>query len=192
MKDYLFHYSEKSASPWGRLSSRKKVLDGKGIIGNLQEMDVPAPESNRGFKDGDFIKDFWVSIWCGASRFEPGDYFRYGKTLTQIFDWKQGLSQRKYSRFFHKFGYRQSASVFKKPNHSFFAQWKPDNSTIEVDSSVLTCYSDQQQGVNKDYIPHEPGRNNHHPLMALSCKFQRFLPIPASGMHNLGSDNLKF
>jgi Transposase DDE domain group 1 len=166
MKDFELHYSDKSVSPWGGMALMKNVLDKTGIKGKMQELDLPKPGSNRGFKPEEIMEAFWVSIWCGASRFAHSDYLRYDKTLTQIFGWKQAPSQSTYSRFFHKFDMKRSDSVFKELNRWFFEQWKIDNITLDVDSSVLTRYGNQQQGANKGYNPHKPGRNSHHPLMA--------------------------
>ena len=78
----------------------KKFLDKTGIKGKMQELELPKPGSNRGFKPEEIMEVFWVSIWCGASRFAHSDYLRYDKTLTQIFGWKQAPSQSTYSHFF--------------------------------------------------------------------------------------------
>jgi len=166
MRDFELHYSDKTVSAWGGMSLMKKVLDKTGIKGKMQDLDLPKPGSNRGFNPEEIMEAFWVSIWCGASRFAHSDYLRYDKTLTQIFGWKQAPSQSTYSRFFHKFDMKRSDSVFKELNRWFFEQWKIDNVTLDVDSSVLTRYGDQQQGANKGYNPHKPGRKSHHPLMA--------------------------
>jgi hypothetical protein len=40
-----------------------------------------------------------------------------------------------------------------------------DNFTMDIDSSVLTRYGDQQ-GAKKGYNKHKPGRNSHHPIIA--------------------------
>lgn len=40
-----------------------------------------------------------------------------------------------------------------------------DNYTLDVDSTIVTRYGDQQ-GAKKVYNPRKPGRNSHHPLIA--------------------------
>ena len=47
----------------------------------------------------------------------------------------------------------------------FFEQLTFDNYTLDVDSSVITRYG-EQEGSKKGYNPKKPGRNSHHPLFA--------------------------
>jgi len=44
-----------------------------------------------------------------------------------------------------------------------------DNYTLDLDSSVLTRYGDQE-GAERGYNPAKPGRNAHHPLDSVSCR----------------------
>lgn len=166
MKDFVLHYSEKSVTAWGGMALMKKVLDKVGIRQELERLDLPKPRSNRGYDPADIMEAFGVSVWCGASRFAHSDYLRYDKTLTNLFGWHQAPSQSTYSRYFHKFTQKRSDAVFKELNMWFFNQWQMDNITLDVDSSVLTRYGEQQQDSNKGYNPQKPGRNSHHPLMA--------------------------
>ena len=47
----------------------------------------------------------------------------------------------------------------------FFKQIKFDNYTLDLDSTIITRYGNQQ-GAKKGYNPKKPGRNSHHPLIA--------------------------
>ena len=47
----------------------------------------------------------------------------------------------------------------------FFEQLQFDNYTLDVDSSVITRYG-EQEGSKKGYNPAKRGRNSHHPLFA--------------------------
>lgn len=40
-----------------------------------------------------------------------------------------------------------------------------DNYEFDVDSSVITCYG-EQQGLKKGYNPKKKGSNSNHPLLA--------------------------
>ena len=166
MKDFVLNYSENQVTAWGGMALMKKMLNKVCVKEHLKSLDLPRPNSNRGYDPADIMEAFWVSIWCGASRFAHSDYLRYDKTLTSLFGWRQAPSQSTYSRYFHKFNQKRSDAVFKDLNSWFFKQWQMDNVTLDVDSSVLTRYGQQQQGANKGYNPQKPGRNSHHPLMA--------------------------
>src|SRR6266536_2750915 len=47
----------------------------------------------------------------------------------------------------------------------FFEQLQFDNYTLDVDSSVITRYG-EQEGSKNGYNPTKRGRNSHHPLFA--------------------------
>jgi len=49
--------------------------------------------------------------------------------------------------------------------HWFFNQLQFNNVTLDLDSTVITRYG-EQQGAKKGYNSKKPGRNSHHPLMA--------------------------
>ncbi|MBL0011220.1 MAG: transposase [Nitrosomonas sp.] len=47
----------------------------------------------------------------------------------------------------------------------FFGNLHIDHLTLDLDSTVMTRYG-QQEGAARGYNPRKPGRNSHHPLMA--------------------------
>ena len=55
-----------------------------------------------------------------------------------------------------------SANIF---THGFFDNFKFDNFTLDIDSSVMTRYG-VQDGAKKGYNPSKKGRPSHHPLIA--------------------------
>ena len=58
------------------------------------------------------------------------------------------------------------AYVIKKGLYSwFFNHLKFDNFTLDIDSSVMMRY-DEQQGSAKGYTSNKPGRKSQHPIMA--------------------------
>ena len=76
-----------------------------------------------------------------------------------------------YQRYFRKFNIAINQRMFTKLSEWFFNQIKLDNCTLDVDSTVLTRYGNQQ-GALRGYNPNKPGRNSHHPLLAFvdECK----------------------
>ena len=49
--------------------------------------------------------------------------------------------------------------------HWFLEQVEIDNITLDIDSTVITRYGNQE-GSAKGYNPQKRGRNSHHPLIA--------------------------
>jgi len=78
---------------------------------------------------------------------------------------------RSYIRYFKKFSVAINQKVFSKFSQWFFGQIVLDNYTLDIDSTVITRYGNQQ-GANKGYNPQKRGRNSHHPLLAFvdECK----------------------
>ena len=112
-----------------------------------------------------------VSVWCGANRFEHLEVSRFDQVLRKIFGFKKMASHRAYMRYFNKFTIAINQKVFTQVSTWFFQQVKLDNYTLDVDSTVLTRYGNQQ-GAKRGYNPNKRGRSSHHPLLAFvdDCK----------------------
>ena len=120
----------------------KKFVNQTGIRAFLGELDLPQPESNRGYSPHHIIESFWLSIWTDTSRYIHCDGLRYDKALQSIFGWDEMPSQSTYSRFFRKFSQKHNTEVFPKLQHWFFDQTGVDHITIDFDSTVITRYGD--------------------------------------------------
>lgn len=164
-KNIAFKFTNRPVSAWGGMRLMKELIDRSGIRQQLASLDLPFPGSNRGYSPIHIMESFWVSIWTGASRFTHSGWLRYDKVLQEIFQWKRVPSQSTYSRFFHKFSWKRNTEVFVSINRWFFKQLTLDNITVDLDSSVITRYG-EQEGSKRGFNPHKPGRFSHHPLMA--------------------------
>ncbi len=127
--------------------------------------DLPQSGSNRGYKTSTIIEGFITSIWCGANRFLHTEVTRHDSTLGKIFDWKNTPGQDTYKRFFNKFTQSKNLSVSEYFYSWIFDNFKFDNFTLDIDSSVMTRYG-VQDGAKKGYNPNKKGRASHHPLIA--------------------------
>lgn len=165
MQNIAFEYTDRPVSAWGGMRLMKELIDKTNIRGHLATLALPFPGSNRGFSPVQILESFWVSVWTGASRFTHSGWLRYDKVLQEIFQWKRVPSQSTYSRFFHKFSWKRNTEVFVPLSKWFFNQLTLDNITLDLDSSVITRYG-EQQGSNRGFNPKKPGRASHHPLMA--------------------------
>jgi hypothetical protein len=72
---------------------------------------------------------------------------------------------KSFERYFQKFDIPTNHAVFGGLYRWFFEKLKFDNFTLDIDSSVLTRYG-EQEGAAKGYNRHKPGRKSQHPLLA--------------------------
>lgn len=131
----------------------------------MRSLPLPAKGSNRSYLAVEIIEPFWLSIWTGASRFIHSEWLRYDKTLQEIFGFNKMPSQSTYSRFFGKFSQSKNKEIFPKLQKFFIDKVKIEKITLDLDSTVITRYG-QQEGSAKGYNPRKRGRNSHHPLIA--------------------------
>ena len=143
----------------------KKLIEKTGISSKLLELGLPEGKSNNTIDAVSIIESFWVSIWIGCFRFSHTAVLRVDEVLRDIFGWKRVASGTTFGRFFKKFTPSMNHHVFIELYSWFFEQLTFDNYTLDVDSSVITRYG-EQEGSKKGYNPKKPGRNSHHPLFA--------------------------
>ncbi|HYA13971.1 MAG TPA: IS1380 family transposase, partial [Syntrophales bacterium] len=130
------------------------------------------------------MKSFWVSVWCGANRFLHTEVTRQDAVIRRIFGWRRVCGQDTYKRFFHKFTQGLNQRVFTLMYQWFFQGIRFDNYTLDLDSSVLTRYGDQE-GAERGYNPTKRGRKLHHPLMAFiaDCRMVANLWLRSGSSH---------
>lgn len=165
MGELKIEYSDKKVTPFGGMKLLKNFIDKTDVISDLQSVDLPQGGSNRAYDPVDIIQGFWLAIFTGASRYIHADWIRYDTTLQSIFDIKKLPSQSTYSRFFHKFTLKRNNEIFPILQQKFLSQINVGSLTIDLDSTVITRYG-EQDGAKKGYNPQKPGRNSHHPLIA--------------------------
>jgi len=160
-----WEYTSKSVSSWGGMKMMKELMLKAGIIEKLKSMPFPYPRSNSGYKPEEIIESFFVCVWLGGARFAHTAIIRFDKVLREIFGWKRVASVSTYTRYFGKFTQEISDKIFPDFNGWFFGMIPMKKMTIDLDSSVVTRYGDQEGSV-KGYNPAKKGRNSHHPIMA--------------------------
>ena len=158
-------YSDQPVTPFGGMRLMKEFMDQTNIVEQLRTLDLPQPESNRGYKPEDVITSFWLNIWAGSNRYVHCNWLRDDAVLKEIFAFKSMPSQSTYSRFFSKFDQARNTRVFPEMQKWFFDQINLGTVTIDFDSTVITREG-EQEGAKIGYNPNRRGRNSHHPLMA--------------------------
>jgi hypothetical protein len=164
--EFEISYTNKEITPWGGMVFLKQMLQKIGFRELIEKSpDLPQSGSNRGYKTTTILEGFITSIWCGANRFLHTEVTRHDNALAKIFGWKSTPGQDTYKRFFGKFTQAKNQAVSQYFYSWIFDNFKFDNFTLDVDSSVMTRYG-EQQGAKKGYNPAKRGRPSHHPLIA--------------------------
>lgn len=158
-------YTDKMVTPWGGMKEMKALIDKTGISKKIASLPLPQNTSNNSIDPLNIIESFWVSIWIGCFRFSHTAVVKLDEVLQQIFEWKRVPSGTTYGRFFKKFTPSMHHQFFTELNQWFFEQIQIDNYTLDIDSSVITRYGNQE-GSKRGYNPTKKGRNSHHPLFA--------------------------
>ncbi|MEY2829595.1 MAG: hypothetical protein RIQ33_1453 [Bacteroidota bacterium] len=159
-------FTNKEITPWGGMAFMKQMLQKIHFREQINNCtDLPQPNSNRGHEVSTIIEAFITSIWCGATRFLHTEVTRHDKALATIFDWNEAPAQDAYKRFFNKFNQTTNQKVGDYFYSWVFDNFKFDNFTLDVDSSILTRYG-AQEGAKRGYNPNKKGRSSHHPLIA--------------------------
>lgn len=169
MQNIRYEFVEKAVTAWGGMRMIKELIDRTGIKEFMKGQPLPKPGSNRGYSPIQIVESFWVSIWIGASRFAHSAWLRYDKVLKEIFGWKEAPSQSTYSRFFGKFSWKLNNEIFVGLQQWFFENLKMEKITVDLDSTVITRYG-EQEGSKVGYNPQKRGRASHHPLVAFMAE----------------------
>ena len=163
--EFKIAFTDKEISAWGGMVFMKKLIEKCGVLEILKGLDMPTQGSNRGYSPLQLIQAFWISVWCGANRFMHLDVLRMDATLQKLFGWKRMAGHKAFQRYFDKFNTASNHQVFHNLYQWFFGQLQFDNYTLDLDSTVLTRYGNQQ-GATRGHNSKKPGRKSHHPLMA--------------------------
>jgi hypothetical protein len=81
-------------------------------------------------------------VWC--QRFLHTEVTRHDPALGKIFDWKQTPGQDTYKRYFSKFTQTTNQKVSDYFYSWIFDNLHYDNFTLDIDSSVMTRYGEQE------------------------------------------------
>jgi hypothetical protein len=163
--DFELRFTDKEITAWGGMGLMKRMLDHMRFDTALTCAGLPQPGSNRGYAPEQLITQFMLSVWCGANRFEHGEVTRHDPVLKRIFGIKRMANFKAVMRLFRRFNQNSNEAVMDKLYGWMFEQIAIDGITLDVDSTVMTRYG-QQEGAARGYNPAKRGRASHHPLMA--------------------------
>jgi Transposase DDE domain group 1 len=166
MHDLAHEFTSRKISPWGGIKYFQQTYEKTGLKGYLNLQPLPTPGSNRGYQATDIIEGFMTSVVLGAKRLDHSGMLRSDEVVREIFGWKKGMaSASTFSRFFSKFDIEMNDEVFPAIMKYFFDQMSVEKMTVDIDSTVITRYGEQECAI-KGYNPQKRNRASHHPIMA--------------------------
>jgi len=159
-------YTDKLGTPWGGLLLVKEFYDRIGMGEHLRRLPFIEKGSGRGIDHHEIIESFLMSIILGANNCSSSARLSCDDVVKEIFQWKHGMpSQSTLSRFFLKYDGGRSDEIFTGLNRWWFGNLGYKHLTLDVDSTVITRFGDQE-GAEVGYNPRYKGRKSHHPIMA--------------------------
>src|SRR5262245_60644162 len=123
---------------------------------------LPQPGSNRGIDPVLMVQAFVVTIWTGGGRFAHTALVRFDTALRSIFGLGHVGSVSTFTRFFRRFNQKHVQEVFAHLYGWTWGRVRGGTWTVDLDSSVLTRYG-QQEGSQLGYNPWNRGKRSHHP-----------------------------
>ncbi len=171
MDDKLnIRYTDRPITPFGGLATVKNFYQNSGLQDVISSLPLPQPGSNRGYDPVDIVEGFLISVILGARRLAHAGLLRHDKVVSEMFGWTKGMaSESTFSRFFKKFDVELNDELFIELNRWWFTKLKIKHHTVDIDSTVITRYGNQD-GVEVGYNPRKPGRGSHHPLIAFAAE----------------------
>ena len=166
MRDFELQFSDKLITPWGGMALIKRMLDHLDFDRALLAAGLPQPGSNRGYRPEQLIVQMMLSVWCGGNRFEHAEVTRFDRVLGSIFGIHRMANFKAITRLFGRCTQTLNDRVFGSLYRWLFEQLHVGRITLDLDSTVITRFGEQQEGGARGYNPSKPGRRSHHPLMA--------------------------
>ena len=87
------------------------------------------------------------------------------EVIQEVFGWKKGMAnQSTFIRFFQNHSVELNNDIFATLMRGLFKKVHLDKMTIDIDSTVITRYGEQEHA-EVLYNPKKRGRRSHHPIM---------------------------
>jgi hypothetical protein len=158
-------FIDQELTSWGGVAILKKMIDQSGFSSYLEHLPLPEQGSNRGYPPVQLFLQFMSAVWCGAERYAHLDITRLDYSLQRLYGWRKMPEHKAFERYFRKFDMATCHTIFGSLYSWFFNNLKFDNFTLDIDSSIITRYG-EQEGSAKGYNRHKPGRKSQHPILA--------------------------
>jgi hypothetical protein len=159
----------KAITPFGGLASFLAFLGRIGYVEQLEAaLPFPAPNSNNAIPLAHTFTAFLTAVVVGARRFAHTQWLRADHALHALLGLERFPGDDTIRNFFRRFS-QAHVEAFWRPlwkwSLSQLAQ-RGEGFHLDLDSTVFQR-SGGQEGAAKGYNPRRPGRQSHHPLLAV-------------------------
>jgi hypothetical protein len=126
------------------------MMDESSFAGYLSSMPLPVQGSNRSYPPEQLFLLLMSGVGYGAKRFAHLYITRLDVNLQRLYGWDRMPEHKAFERYFRKFDLSSIQGVSGRLYRWFFNSLKFDNFTLDIDSSVITRYG-EQEGSRKGY-----------------------------------------
>ncbi len=158
-------YSERNVSAYGGVRLIAEMLEKIGFRAMIDRHRLPDRGSNRSYDPHAVIEAFVVAGMLGTSRLNHIEMIRHDEVIRSAMGWRAVPSASTCSRFLSKMKPEDVVALRLEYLNRWFGKMKMPKATLDVDSTVITRYGEQEHA-SKGYNPTKPGRSSHHPLIA--------------------------
>jgi len=160
--------THKPVTPFGGLVSLIEFFKRIDLARKLEEVMVFKLQSPNAIPPEQTLTGFLFAVIAGASRFAHTDWLRSDHALHAMLGIARFPGTDTVRNFFARFT-QGRVEAFWRPLWRWvlplFAA-PPEGFSLDLDSTIFQR-SGSQQGAAKGYNPQRPGRNSHHPLLAV-------------------------
>ncbi len=121
--------------------------------------------SNHASKPEHILLGFWLAVAVGARRFAHQQMLRADQALQRLCGVRSFPSDDTVRNFFLRFGPAEIAAFFPALWQWFFAQHPLRKAVLDLDSTVLQRFG-EQEGATHGYNPTRRSGRSHRPLLA--------------------------
>ncbi len=160
--------TKKPVTPFGGLVSLIEFFGRIGLAAKLEEAMVFKLRSPNAIPPEQTLTGFLFAVIAGASRFAHTDWLRSDKALHAMLGIARFPGTDTVRNFFARFT-QSRVEAFWRPLWRWLLphfQAPREGFSLDLDSTIFQR-SGSQQGAARGYNPQRPGRNSHHPLLAV-------------------------
>ena len=163
----------KSVTPFGGLVSVAEFFSKIGLARKFEEAMPFTLNSPNAIPPAHTLMAFMCAVIAGAKRFAHTDWLRFDSAFHAMLGIGRFPGTDTVRNLFARFT-QGAIEAFWRPLWRWLLTLllaPKDGFSLDLDSTVFQR-SGQQQGAAKGYNPRRPGRNSHHPLLAVLAEAQ--------------------
>lgn len=116
-----------------------------GVREFLSDLPTPRPGSNRGYCPEGLIEGFLYNVVLGSKRKAHKGILLTDEVIQEIFGWKKGMADQSiFIRFLQKHSVELNNDIFHTLMRGLFKKVHLDKMTIDIESTVITRYGEQE------------------------------------------------